>query len=116
MDELSVAPEELTVTAACAKRVSEIIAQEGDDSMMLRIAISGGGCSGFQYGFDLDKTINDDDKLFERDGVKVVVDLMSLGMLMGSEVDYVDDLMGAAFRINNPNAASSCGCGVSFAV
>lgn len=116
MDEMPSPPQELTVTGACAKRVGEIIAQEGDDSMMLRIAISGGGCSGFQYGFDLDNTINGDDKIFEKDGVKVVVDLMSLGMLMGSEVDYVDDLMGAAFRINNPNIASSCGCGVSFAI
>ena len=106
----------MIVTAACAKRVAEIIVQEGDDNTMLRIAISGGGCSGFQYGFDLDDAVNDDDKIFEKDGVKVVVDVMSLGLLAGSEVDYVADLMGAAFRISNPNAASACGCGVSFSI
>lgn len=116
MDEIPIPQHELIVTAACAKRVAEIIVQEGDDNMMLRIAISGGGCSGFQYGFDLDDAVNDDDKIFEKDGVKVVVDVMSLGLIAGSEVDYVDDLMGAAFRISNPNAASSCGCGVSFSI
>ena len=116
MDDLPVTDQEIIITEACAKRVAEIIELEGDNSMMLRIAISGGGCSGFQYGFDLDHAVNDDDKIFEKNGVKVVIDLMSLGMLMGSEVDYVDDLIGAAFQIKNPNASSSCGCGVSFAV
>lgn len=116
MDDLPVTDQEIVITDACAKRVSEIIAHEGDDAMMLRIAISGGGCSGFQYGFDLDDAVNDGDKIFEKNGVKVVIDLMSLGMLMGSEVDYVDDLIGASFQVKNPNASSSCGCGVSFAV
>ena len=116
MDDVTIAQPEITVTEACAKRVAAILAAENDPGLMLRIAISRGGCSGFQYGFELDRALNDDDKVFERDGVKVVIDLMSLGMLAGSEVDYVDDVMGAAFKINNPNAASSCGCGVSFAM
>jgi iron-sulfur cluster insertion protein len=116
MSELAAPGLELDITESCAKRVAEIIAQEGNDRLMLRIAISGGGCSGFQYGFELDETVNDDDQVFERDGVKVVVDLMSLGMLAGSKIDFVDDTIGAAFSISNPNASSSCGCGSSFAI
>lgn len=116
MDDLQIADQGIIITEACAQRVAKIIEQEGDSSMMLRIAIGGGGCSGFQYGFDLDNQINDDDKVFEKDGVKIVVDIMSLGMLAGSEVDFVDDLIGASFQVRNPNAASSCGCGVSFAI
>ena len=83
---------------------------------MLRIAVSAGGCSGFSYGFDLDDESNDDDLVFEDHGIKVVVDEMSLEILGNTEVDYVDDLMGAAFKLNIPNATASCGCGVSFAV
>jgi iron-sulfur cluster insertion protein len=107
---------ELNISDSAALRVGEIIANEGNDKLMLRIAISGGGCSGFQYGFDLEETVNDGDQVFEKNGVKFVVDLMSLGMLVGSQIDYVDDTVGAAFKINNPNAASSCGCGNSFAL
>ena len=83
---------------------------------MLRVAVSGGGCSGFQYGFSFDDTVRDDDLTFERDGVKVVVDEVSLDLLAGAEIDYVEELIGASFQIRNPNATSSCGCGSSFAI
>jgi iron-sulfur cluster insertion protein len=83
---------------------------------MLRITVSGGGCSGFQYGFSLDDQKNDDDRLFERDGVTVVIDEVSLDLLKGSEVDFVEDLIGSYFAIKNPNASSTCGCGSSFSV
>jgi iron-sulfur cluster insertion protein len=95
--------QQLTVTESAAKRVGELIAGEGDSSLMLRVEVSAGGCSGFQYGFDLDKEVKDDDKLIEAYGIKVVVDEMSLEILNGAEVDYVDDLVGASFRIRIPN-------------
>ncbi len=108
--------QQLTVTESAAKRVGELIAGDGDSSLMLRVEVSAGGCSGFQYGFDLDKEVKDDDKLIEAHGIKVVVDEMSLEILNGAEVDYVDDLVGASFRIRIPNATASCGCGVSFSM
>ena len=106
----------ITVTESAAKRVGELIAGEGDDALMLRVAVSAGGCSGFEYGFDLDKDQSDDDKIFEAFGIKVIVDEMSLELLGGSTVDYVDDLVGASFRLKIPNATASCGCGTSFSV
>ncbi|MAF47055.1 MAG: iron-sulfur cluster insertion protein ErpA [Rhodospirillales bacterium] len=106
----------LTITENAAKRINDLIASEGGEGLMLRLAVSSGGCSGFQYGFDLDAAKNDDDLVFEDHGVRVVIDEMSLQLVDGSEVDYVDDLIGAYFRLSNPNASSSCGCGVSFAV
>jgi iron-sulfur cluster insertion protein len=104
------------VTESAARRLAEIIAADGQDGMVLRVAVSGGGCSGFQYGFTLDDTVQDDDVTIERDGVKVVIDSTSIDLLAGAQIDYVEELSGAAFRITNPNAASSCGCGNSFAV
>jgi iron-sulfur cluster assembly accessory protein len=83
---------------------------------MLRVSVEGGGCSGFQYRFDLVAERGDDDLVIEKGGARVLVDPVSLGLLTGSEIDYVDDLMGATFRVNNPNATASCGCGTSFAV
>src|SRR5215475_3807788 len=106
----------VTLTASAAKRIAFLREQEEVGDANLRIAVSGGGCSGFQYGLSFDDQTNPDDRIFERDGVGVVVDLVSLDLLAGAEVDFVEDLMGAAFRINNPNAASSCGCGNSFSV
>jgi iron-sulfur cluster insertion protein len=106
----------LTITASAAAHVQKLIASEGDDALMLRIAVSGGGCSGFQYGFSLDTDTGPDDKIFEGHGAKVVIDDMSLDLLAGSEVDYVQDLIGSYFSIKNPNASSTCGCGSSFAV
>ena len=105
-----------TVTENAAKRISFLAEQEGDPALMLRVTVSGGGCSGFQYGFDFDKTVNEDDRVAERDGARVVIDEVSLELLNGAEIDFVEDLMGAYFRINNPNATSSCGCGTSFSI
>jgi len=104
-----------TVTPRAARRIAEILSDEGGASM-LRVAVTGGGCSGFQYSFALDDARADDDLVLERDGAVVLVDPMSLDFLKGAELDFVDDLIGAAFKINNPNATSSCGCGTSFSV
>ncbi|WP_417450264.1 iron-sulfur cluster insertion protein ErpA [Kordiimonas sp.] len=99
-----------------AKRVAALIDQQGNPNLKLRLSVSGGGCSGFQYGFDFDEEQKDDDIVVEREGVKLLVDNMSLLYLMGSEVDFVEDLVGASFQVKNPNATSSCGCGSSFAI
>jgi iron-sulfur cluster insertion protein len=107
---------EVVLTEAAARRIASLIAQEGNPQLMLRLAVSGGGCSGFQYGFSFDDTRNADDVEFERNGVKLLVDPTSLELLAGAEVDFVEDLVGAAFQVRNPNATSSCGCGSSFAV
>ena len=106
----------VSVTENAARRVAELIAKEGDPKLMLRVAVNGGGCSGFQYGFSFDDQQNDDDSVIERDGVKVLVDSMSLLYLTGAEIDFVEDLMGSSFQVKNPNATASCGCGTSFAV
>jgi len=105
----------ITLTASAARRIAEIAAGEPAD-MMLRVSVEGGGCSGFQYKFDLTAEQGADDLLLERDGAKVLVDPVSLQLMAGSEIDFVDDLIGASFKINNPNATSSCGCGTSFAL
>jgi iron-sulfur cluster insertion protein len=106
----------ITVTESAAKRIAFLREQEQVGSANLRIAVSGGGCSGFQYGLSFDDQTNSDDLVFERDGIGVVVDEVSLDLLNGAEVDFVEDLMGASFQIRNPNAASSCGCGNSFSI
>ena len=106
----------LSVTEAAARRIARIITDEGDPNLNLRVTVSGGGCSGFQYGFSLDGDRTDDDLAIERDGVTVLVDSISLMYLAGSEIDYVDELIGAAFQVRNPNATASCGCGTSFSV
>ena len=107
---------QIVLTENAVRRIALLKVQEQAEDAFLRIAVSGGGCSGFQYGFTFDDQRNDDDFLFERDGVTVVVDDVSLGLLNGAEVDFVEDLMGASFQIKNPNAASSCGCGNSFSI
>ena len=99
-----------------AARVAALIEQQGNPDLKLRLTVSGGGCSGFQYGFDFDESQKGDDIVVVRDGVTMLVDSMSLLYLMGSEVDYVEDLVGASFQVVNPNASSSCGCGSSFAI
>ena len=106
----------VSLTAAAARRIGELVAAEGNPDLMLRLAVSGGGCSGFQYGFSFDDTRNEDDRVFERDGVRLLVDSTSLDLLGGAEVDFVEDLVGAAFQVRNPNATSSCGCGSSFSI
>ncbi|HAD26739.1 MAG TPA: iron-sulfur cluster insertion protein ErpA [Alphaproteobacteria bacterium] len=105
----------ITISEKAARRVAELAAGE-PEGVFLRVTVTGGGCSGFQYSFSFDDAMTADDRSFTRDGVKVVIDEMSLMYLEGSEIDYVDDLIGAAFRIHNPNATASCGCGTSFAV
>ena len=107
---------QIALTESAARRIASLKAQEQAESAFLRIAVSGGGCSGFQYGFSFDDQRNADDLVFERDGVAVVVDDVSLDLLNGAEIDFVEDLMGASFQIRNPNAASSCGCGNSFSI
>lgn len=106
----------ISVTESAAKRIAFLREQEQVGDANLRIAVSGGGCSGFQYGMSFDDQTNPDDRVFERDGVGVVVDDVSLELLNGAEVDFVEDLMGASFQIRNPNAATSCGCGNSFSI
>ncbi len=106
---------DLTLSPAAAKRIQAIGAQEGRP-VMLRVAVEGGGCSGFQYMFDLVEAGEPDDLKVERDGAAALVDVVSLALLKGSEIDFVDELAGAEFRIRNPNAKSSCGCGVSFSI
>ena len=107
---------EITISESAAKRVARLIENEARAGLMLRVSVSGGGCSGFQYGFSFDDTVNDDDRTFERDGVVAVVDEVSLELLAGSEIDYVEELIGASFQVKNPQASSSCGCGASFSV
>jgi iron-sulfur cluster assembly accessory protein len=106
---------DLTLSPRAAQRIRAIGEAEGRP-VMLRVAVEGGGCSGFQYQFDLVDAANDDDLRIERDGAAALVDEMSLVLLKGSEIDFVDELAGAEFRVRNPNAKSSCGCGVSFSI
>lgn len=105
----------VSLSARAARRIAEILKSEPSPTM-LRVAVTGGGCSGFQYNFTLDDTKTDDDLVIEQDGAVVLVDPMSLDFLKGAEIDFTDELIGAAFKVNNPNATSSCGCGTSFAV
>lgn len=106
---------ELTLSQAAAKRLKAIGASEGRP-LMLRVAVDGGGCSGFQYRFDLVDTAEPDDLKVERDGAAALVDSISLDLLRGAEIDFADELAAAEFRVRNPNAKSSCGCGVSFSI
>jgi iron-sulfur cluster assembly accessory protein len=109
----TVAP--VTLSERAAKRISKILSGEPGGTA-LRISVSGGGCSGFQYSFDFDQTRAPDDLVIERDGAMVLIDTISLPYMGGSEIDFVDDLIGQAFKINNPNATTSCGCGTSFSI
>jgi iron-sulfur cluster assembly accessory protein len=104
----------ISISASAARRLGAILA--GDAGAVLRISVKGGGCSGFQYAFDVEASRADDDVVATRDGATVVVDPVSLDLIRGSELDFVDDLMGQSFRVKNPNAIASCGCGVSFTV
>lgn len=104
------------LSASAARRILKVAESEGNPALGLRISVSGGGCSGFQYSFTLDADETADDVVISRDGARLLVDTVSLDYLRGSELDFVEDLSGAGFRINNPLATSSCGCGNSFAV
>lgn len=104
------------LSESAARRIKALKDGEGNPALMLRLAVSGGGCSGFSYGFSLDDKRGDEDRLFEEHGVALVVDETSLDLLAGSTIDYVEDLVGSSFAVKNPNASSTCGCGSSFAV
>ena len=110
------APPPVIFTDAAAKKVNELIQDEDNPDLKLRVFISGGGCSGFQYGFTFDEKIEDGDSRIENQGVTLVIDPMSVQYLMGAEIDYKEDLQGAQFVIRNPNASTTCGCGSSFSV
>lgn len=106
-----------SLTDSAARRIAALRRDEPNgEALMMRVAVLGGGCSGFQYKFDFDAVVNDDDHVFERNGEKVVVDDVSLDLLSGAQLDFKDELIGSYFAIENPNATSSCGCGTSFAV
>ena len=105
----------VALSESAAKRIVEIVADE-PAAKILRISVEGGGCSGFQYKFDLIEKAESDDLVLQRAGATVVIDPVSLQFLGGSQIDFVDDLMGAQFKINNPNATASCGCGTSFSI
>ncbi|MGL5006136.1 MAG: iron-sulfur cluster insertion protein ErpA [Plesiomonas sp.] len=106
----------LQFTDAAANKVKTLIAEENNPNLKLRVYITGGGCSGFQYGFTFDEVVNDGDMLIENSGVALVVDPMSLQYLIDGEVDYIDGLEGSRFVVQNPNAKSTCGCGSSFSI
>ena len=107
--------ESITVSDRAARRIGEILKSEPSGTM-LRVSVEGGGCSGFQYKFDMEQTKGDDDLVIARDGATVLIDSVSQQYMAGSEIDFVEDLIGAAFKVKNPNATASCGCGTSFAL
>ncbi len=112
----SALPPSVVFTDAAAHKVGELIGEEDNPNLMLRVFISGGGCSGFQYGFTFDESVEDGDSQVENQGVTLLIDPMSVQYLMGAEIDYKEDLQGAQFIIRNPNAQTTCGCGSSFTV
>ncbi len=109
-------PLPLIFTDSAAAKVKELVDEEGNPELKLRVFVQGGGCSGFQYGFTFDEVVNDDDTQMAKNGVALLIDAMSLQYLVGAEIDYKDDLQGAQFVIKNPNATTTCGCGSSFTV
>lgn len=109
-------PNTITLSDRAAGKVKELVSEEENSDLKLRVFITGGGCSGFQYGFSFDEDAEEDDTRIERDGVTVLVDPLSFPYLAGSEVDYTEGLEGSRFIVNNPNATTTCGCGASFAI
>lgn len=107
-------PEPLVFTDSAADKVKQLIEEEGNPELKLRVFVTGGGCSGFQYGFTFDEATNEDDTMMSKSGVTLLIDPMSLQYLVGAEIDYQENLEGAQFVIKNPNASSTCGCGSSF--
>jgi len=106
----------ISVSSNAAKRIAKLLKNEDNPDQMLRVTVSGGGCSGFQYGFGFESERNHDDLAIEQDGITVLIDPVSAGYLDGSVIDYIEDLIGASFQVKNPNAVSSCGCGTSFSL
>jgi iron-sulfur cluster insertion protein len=116
MNAVAEMPAPLVFTDSAADKVRQLIVEEGNDNLKLRVFVQGGGCSGFQYGFTFDEEVSDDDTTMTRNGVTLLIDAMSYQYLVGAEIDYKDDLDGAQFVIKNPNATTTCGCGSSFSV
>jgi len=114
MNAVAEMPAPLIFTDAAATKVQELIDEEGNPALKLRVFVTGGGCSGFQYGFTFDETVNDDDTSMVKNGVTLLIDPMSYQYLVGAEIDYQESIEGAQFVIKNPNASSTCGCGSSF--
>lgn len=112
----SAPPAPILFTDSAAAKVRQLVDEEGNPDLKLRVFVQGGGCSGFQYGFTFDEIVNEDDTAMEKNGVTLLIDAMSLQYLTGAEIDYKDDLEGAQFVIKNPNATTTCGCGSSFSV
>ena len=113
---LQAPPAPILFTDSAADKVKDLLIDEGNPNLKLRVFVQGGGCSGFQYGFTFDEDVSDDDTTLEKNGVKLLVDPMSFQYLLGAEIDYKEDLEGAQFVIRNPNATTTCGCGSSFSV
>lgn len=114
VQDLAEPPVPLVFTDSAAAKVADLIAEEGNPELKLRVFVQGGGCSGFQYGFTFDDAVNEDDTLFEKNGVTLLADSMSFQYLVGAEIDYKEDINGSQFVIKNPNAQTTCGCGSSF--
>ena len=113
-NDLAEPPIPLVFTDSAAAKVADLIAEEGNPELKLRVFVQGGGCSGFQYGFTFDDAVNEDDTAFDKNGVTLLVDSMSFQYLVGAEIDYKEDIIGSQFVIKNPNATTTCGCGSSF--
>ena len=116
MNAVTDTPSPLVFTDSAANKVKELIIEEGNPDLKLRVFVNGGGCSGFQYGFTFDEIANDDDTAMHKNGVTLLIDAMSYQYLAGAEIDYKEDLQGAQFVIRNPNATTTCGCGSSFGI
>jgi iron-sulfur cluster insertion protein len=116
MNDMSMMPAPLVFSDSAADKVKSLIIEEGNNDLKLRVFVTGGGCSGLQYGFTFDEISNDDDTVMEKNGVQLLIDPMSYQYLIGAEIDYTEGLEGAQFVIKNPNASSTCGCGSSFSV
>lgn len=116
MSEPALSTEMIEVTDSAVHKVQSLLAEEENPDLKLRVFVTGGGCSGFQYGFSFDEKINDGDMLIKKDGISVVVDPLSIQYLMGSKVDYTEGLQGSRFIVDNPNATTTCGCGSSFSL
>ena len=114
MNAVAEIPSPIVFTDSAASKVAQLIEEEGNPDLKLRVFVQGGGCSGFQYGFTFDEITNEDDTVMDKNGVQLLIDAMSFQYLVGAEIDYKDDLEGAQFVIKNPNAQSTCGCGSSF--
>jgi iron-sulfur cluster insertion protein len=114
MNAVAEMPAPLLFTDSAADKVRQLIDEEGNENLKLRVFVQGGGCSGFQYGFTFDEETNEDDTVMEKNGVQLLIDAMSYQYLVGAEIDYKEDLEGAQFVIKNPNATTTCGCGSSF--